>query len=79
MSRKGSGTIEQQKLRLQEKMEPGQVEKAKKWALEDPDAVRFAFRCLKSANMGKRDLQHYNQIAEIDPHIAEVWKRKYFG
>jgi len=82
MSRKGGGTLQEQMSRLEQKMDAGRIAKARKWMHEDPEAVRYAFKALRTERgkkLAKRDLQHYNEIAEIDPRIAEIWKTRYFG
>ena len=82
MSRKGGGTLQDQMSRLEQKMDAGRIAKARNWVHEDPDAVRYAFKALRSEkgrSLAKRDLKHYNEIAEIDPRVAEIWKARYFG
>jgi len=79
MARKGGGTIEEQRARLEEKLGDERTKRARKWAHDDPDGVRYAFRCLEKSKkevLTKKEQTFYDQMVAIDQKAADRWKQE---
>ena len=77
-SKQGGGTLDQQKAKLADQIGAERVEKAKLWIQEDPDAVRYAFKCLskhpRKEGLSKKDTATFEQLMKINQKVAETWK-----
>lgn len=80
-SRKGSGKIEEQLLRLAERMTSAEIKIAEALAADvtKHNVVRYAFKKLPKGpvtviKLSKREQDTYDEIAKISQKTADAWK-----
>ena len=79
MSQKGGGTFQTQIGKLEQALEPAEIEQAKSLASSSPDMIRLAFKYLdkphRKEGLSKSQMATFNQIqADCGSEMAEKWK-----